>query len=297
MRSPKNRDCRSRRRSASGSVGLDRAHPFETAMSAIALVPAAGLDIGVADARRMGYENRGDARAGLRSGLRWWPVWGHLGDPIVLNRHFHTTRGQAVPAEGVHRPRHDVETTVSDENRTNSINNRSLGAALRLSHGPVFAATGQQFLMAAAFDDLARLHHQDDVRVADRRKPVSDDETRSITPQLAHGVLDQKLGTGVHGAGGLVENEQLRTGKERAGDGDQLLLACADVAAVVADQSSGSRRAACARTGRRGRPGPQRTLVLAGVRACRRRCCRRSCRRTARCPAAPCRCGSAATGG
>src|SRR6478672_10245555 len=168
-------------------------------------------------------------------------VWGFcLSAEILVTRlsstvTFHTTRGQAVPAEGVHRSRHDVETTVSDENRTNSINNRSLGAALRLSHGPVFAATGQQFLMAAAFDDLARLHHQDDVRIADRRKPVSDDETRSITPQLAHGVLNQKLGTGVHGAGGLVENEQLRTGKERAGDGDQLLFACADVAAVVAD--------------------------------------------------------------
>src|SRR5215470_11430791 len=106
--------------------------------------------------------------------------------------------------------------------------------SLGLGHRPVFAATGEQFLMATALDDLARFHHQDDVRIADRRKPMRDNETRSIPAQLTHGVLDQQLGAGVHRTGGLVENEQLRTGQERARDGDQLLLTCADVAPVIA---------------------------------------------------------------
>jgi len=42
--------------------------------------------------------------AEVLSGVGVLLVGGDLGDPIVLNRHFHTTRGEAVPAEGVHRP-------------------------------------------------------------------------------------------------------------------------------------------------------------------------------------------------
>src|SRR5438874_4441513 len=74
-----------------------------------------------------------------------------------------------------------------------------------LSHRPIFAATGQQLFMAAALDDPARFHHQDHIGVAYRRKPVRDNETRSITAQLDHSVLDQKLGPGVDGAGCFVK--------------------------------------------------------------------------------------------
>jgi len=97
---------------------------------------------------------------------------------------------------------------------------KRIAYSLGLGHRPVFTATGEQFLMAAALDDPARFHHQNDVRITDRRKPMRDNETRTITAQFAHCVLNQQLGTGVHGTGGLVENEQLRPGQESAGDRD-----------------------------------------------------------------------------
>src|SRR5215217_5662296 len=106
---------------------------------------------------------------------------------------------------------------------------------LGLRHGPIFAATIQQLGMAAPLDDPARLHHQNDVCVANRRKPVRDDETRPVAAQLTHRLLDQQLCPGVHGAGGLVENQQLRAGQKCARNGDELLFTRADVAAVVAD--------------------------------------------------------------
>ena len=107
--------------------------------------------------------------------------------------------------------------------------------------------------------------------------------------QRGHRLLDQHLGAGVDRAGRLVEDQQRRVGEERPGDRDQLLLAGADVAALLVDARCRSRRAASARSGRRRSPGPPRGSAPRWRRGCRRRCCRGSCRRTARCPAAPCR--------
>ena len=53
-----------------------------------------------------------------------------------------------------------------------------------LGHRPVGAAAGQQLGVDALLDDPARLHHQDLIGVADRRKPVRDDETRSVPAQV-----------------------------------------------------------------------------------------------------------------
>ena len=94
-----------------GAVGVDeRVHPRGDV--ADGLVPA-GLDIGVADAthriqdppRVLDQLVRGAALgAEVVPGVRVLLVGGDLGDPVVLNRHFNTARGEAVPAEGVHRP-------------------------------------------------------------------------------------------------------------------------------------------------------------------------------------------------
>ena len=53
--------------------------------------------------------------------------------------------------------------------------------------------------------------------------------------QRGHRLLDQHLGAGVDRAGRLVEDQDRRVGEERPGDGEQLLLAGADVAALVVD--------------------------------------------------------------
>ncbi len=94
-----------------GAVGVDeRVHSGGDV--ADGLVPA-GLDIGVADATHRIQDPSGmldELVRGAALGAEVLPgvgvllVRGDLGDPIVLNRHFNTTRGEAVPAEGVHRP-------------------------------------------------------------------------------------------------------------------------------------------------------------------------------------------------
>ena len=76
------------------------------------LVPAR-LDIGVADATHRIQDPPGmlDELVGgpalgaeVLPGVGFCLSAGDLGDSVVLNRHFNTTRGEAVPAEGVHRP-------------------------------------------------------------------------------------------------------------------------------------------------------------------------------------------------
>ncbi len=148
--------------------------------------------------------------------------------------------------------------------------------------------------MGALLDDLAVLHDQDDVGAADGREPVGDDEAGAVGPQPVHGFLDLDLGAGVDGAGGLVEDEDGRVGEEGPGDGQQLLLAGADVVGFLVDER-------VVPVGERvdepvdvGGPGRVEDLLLASLRGCRRRCCRGWCRRTARCPAAPSRSWSGA---
>ena len=107
-----------------GAVGVDeRVHSGGDV--ADGLVPAC-LDIGVADATHRIQDPPGmldELVRGAALGAEVLPgvgvllVGGDLGDPIVLNRHFHTTRGEAVPAEGVNRRSHHVESTICDENR------------------------------------------------------------------------------------------------------------------------------------------------------------------------------------
>src|SRR5690606_24602864 len=50
-----------------------------------------------------------------------------------------------------------------------------------------------------------------------------------------HRVLDEHLGAGVHRARRLVEDEELRLGEERPGDGDELLLPGRDAATLLVD--------------------------------------------------------------
>ena len=131
-----------------GTVGVDeRVHPGRDVGDG--LVPA-GLDIGVADAThriqdppRMLDElvRRSALGAEVLPGVGVLLVGGDLGDPIVLNRHFHTTRGQAVPAEGVHRLR--VETTTAGH-PTESVkpSNRSLGSAITPESWPSIRRDG-----------------------------------------------------------------------------------------------------------------------------------------------------------
>ena len=87
--------------------------------------------------------------------------------------------------------------------------------------------------MAALLDDVAVLHDQDGVGVADRGQAVSDDEARAALAQRVHRLLDQQLRAGVHAAGGLIEDEHGRVGHEGPRDREQLALAGGDVRGVL----------------------------------------------------------------
>src|SRR5258708_36814083 len=62
---------------------------------------------------------------------------------------------------------------------------------------------------------------------------MGDDETGTAYHQLAHGFLDQDLGSGVDAAGGFVEDENSGIGQHRASDSEQLLLALRDVSSLL----------------------------------------------------------------
>ena len=89
--------------------------------------------------------------------------------------------------------------------------------------------------MRALLDDPPVAHHEDHVRVADRRQPMGDDERGPALHQRLHRALDEDLGPRVHRRGRLVEDEDRRVGEERPGDGQQLLLARGHVGRVVVE--------------------------------------------------------------
>ena len=111
---------------------------------------------------------------------------------------------------------------------------RSLAAPLNCAaySRRVGAVAGEQLGVRTLLDDVAVLHDEDDVGVADRRQAVRDDEAGPVAAQRGHRVLDQQLGPGVDRRRRLVEDQQLRCGEERPRDGEQLLLARRDVAGL-----------------------------------------------------------------
>ena len=124
-------------------------------------------------------------------------------------------------------------------------------------------------------------------RIVDSRWAIT--KTGPVGAQRRHGVLEQQLGAGVDGAGGLVEDQQGRVGEEGPGDRDQLLLAGADVGAFVVDDGVVAVGEAVDEAVDERGPGRLDGSRPRWRRAGRRRCCRGSCPRTARCPGAPSR--------
>ena len=66
-------------------------------------------------------------------------------------------------------------------------------------------------------------------------QPVGDDKGGAAGHQGVHALLDQGLGAGVDGGGGLVQNQHRRVGHGSPGDGQQLPLALAQVGAVAGE--------------------------------------------------------------
>ncbi len=146
----------------------------------------------------------------------------------------------------------------------------SVGILLKLQavERGVAAAAAQQLLVAAGLDDLARLDHQDAVRVHDGGEPVRDHDGGAALAELGDRLLHVPLGFGIERGGRFIEQDDGRVLDQRARDGDALALAAGELGAVLAD-----RRVVVAREGHdevmrvrgaRGRP----DLVLVPVKSC-----------------------------
>ena len=89
--------------------------------------------------------------------------------------------------------------------------------------------------MIALLDDVSVFHDKDRVGLADRGKPVGDDETRPSLHHTCERRLDPDLGAGIDAAGRLVQDQHRRETEHDAGDAQKLFLPLADVAAVLCD--------------------------------------------------------------
>ena len=59
-------------------------------------------------------------------------------------------------------------------------------------------APGKKLLVCSLLDNVAVVHHEDEVGIADRRQAVGDDEARPPLHEVVHRLLDQDLSVGVH---------------------------------------------------------------------------------------------------
>ena len=87
--------------------------------------------------------------------------------------------------------------------------------------------------MSALFHNIPVVHHQNKIRVLDRGESVGDDEAGFACHQIPDGLLNLPLGVGVDVAGRLVQYQHAGVIQHGPRDGQQLLLAFRNVAAVL----------------------------------------------------------------
>ena len=87
--------------------------------------------------------------------------------------------------------------------------------------------------MPALLDDMAVLHDQNHVRLADGRQTMRDDEARAPPHHRGEHLLDLQLGARVDGAGRLVEDQHRRQRQHEPRDAEQLPLSGGESCARV----------------------------------------------------------------
>ena len=85
--------------------------------------------------------------------------------------------------------------------------------------------------------DPAVFEHKDLVGVLHGGNALGNDDPRGVGNRLTERAADQRVGLGVHRAGGVVQNEDLRLFEQGARDAKALLLAAGDVGAALVDDS------------------------------------------------------------
>jgi len=78
--------------------------------------------------------------------------------------------------------------------------------------------------MAAQLGNAAILNDDDAIGITNGRETVSNDKAGTAFEQLVHAFLDQRLGEGIHAAGGFVHDEDFRVRQDGSGQTDKLFL-------------------------------------------------------------------------
>lgn len=92
-----------------------------------------------------------------------------------------------------------------------------------------------EFVVGAAFDDLAVVEDHDDVGVLDGRESVGDDEDGASFHEGVHAALNEGFGAGIDGGGCFIQDHHGRIADGCAGDGEKLALSLAESGAVASE--------------------------------------------------------------
>ena len=81
----------------------------------------------------------------------------------------------------------------------------------------------------------AVIQHQNDVRLLHRGDPLGDNQLGGAGNLLPEGLADHGVGLGIHGGGGVVQNQDFGLFQQRAGDAQPLLLSAGNIGAALLD--------------------------------------------------------------
>src|SRR5690625_7748330 len=86
----------------------------------------------------------------------------------------------------------------------------------------ITAAERNELLVVTRFDDLAILHHMDDISLHRRRKSVCDDDSGTVFHKDSKPTKPFVLGPGIHEARRLIEDYELNFAAEGPPEGNAL---------------------------------------------------------------------------
>ncbi len=119
----------------------------------------------------------------------------------------------------------EVGRELSLDVRTNRPSYVIFVSELQFIKSLVLAASVEEFLMRARFDDPASLHDDDLVRLSNRGQPVSDDDRRPVTHEIRKCLLDEDLGLSVECRSCFVKYKDGSVNENCTCDRDPLPLA------------------------------------------------------------------------
>src|SRR5699024_1713503 len=92
-----------------------------------------------------------------------------------------------------------------------------------------------QLLVGADGGDAAALHHDDAVGILHAGHALGNDDFGGLGDELPEALADQRVGAGIDGRSGVVQNQDLGLLQQGAGDAQTLFLAARDVGAALLD--------------------------------------------------------------